>query len=99
MFTFTHKLKSKLDPFLTFLLSLFYVFADQLTFEGLWSPLTHPKDFPADAWSAHFSDIVGASHAPHFRFWKKDGMASEGVKQMAETGDSKDLESELKAEV
>ncbi|ODM96426.1 Spondin-1 [Orchesella cincta] len=70
----------------------------ELTFEGLWSALTHPKDFPADAWSAHFSDIIGASHSPTFRFWKKDGIASEGLKQFAESGDSKDLESELKAE-
>lgn len=61
--------------------------------------MTHPKDFPADAWSAHFSDIIGASHAPTFRFWKKDGLASDGLKQFAEVGDSKDLESELKAEV
>ncbi|CAL8134698.1 unnamed protein product [Orchesella dallaii] len=70
----------------------------ELTFEGLWSVLTHPKDYPGNAWSAHFSDIVGASHSPTFRFWKKDGIASEGLKQFAEFGDSKDLESELKAE-
>jgi hypothetical protein len=71
----------------------------QLTFEGLWSPLTHPKEFPADAWSAHFSDIVGASHSPTFKFWEQNEPASEGLRQLAEIGDSKDLERELKDEV
>jgi hypothetical protein len=61
--------------------------------------LTHPKDFPADAWSAHFSDIVGASHSQTFRFWQYNAPASEGLQQLAEVGDSKDLESELKEEV
>ncbi|XP_021954962.1 spondin-1 isoform X2 [Folsomia candida] len=70
----------------------------ELTFEGLWSPLTHPKEFPADAWSAHFSDIVGASHSPTFKFWQQNEPASEGLRQLAEAGDSKDLERELKDE-
>ncbi|CAG7726149.1 unnamed protein product [Allacma fusca] len=68
----------------------------ELTFEGLWSSLTHPKDFPADTLSAHFSDIIGASHSPNFRFWEYGGEATDGLKNIAETGDPKDLESELK---
>ena len=70
-----------------------------MTFEGLWSPLTHPKDFPANTLSAHFSDIIGASHSPNFRFWEYGGEASEGVKNIAEQGDSRVLESELKEKV
>ncbi|KAH7644159.1 spondin-1-like protein [Dermatophagoides farinae] len=70
----------------------------EVTFEGYWSKYTHPKDFPANAWQTHFSDIIGASHSSDFRIWEYGGYASEGVKQVAESGITKKLESELKAE-
>ncbi|KAE8749985.1 hypothetical protein FOCC_FOCC003109, partial [Frankliniella occidentalis] len=64
----------------------------EVTFEGLWSRHTHPKDFPAD------SDVIGASHDVEYRFWEYNGMASEGLKQVAERGTTRALETELKAE-
>ncbi|XP_054160513.1 spondin-1-like isoform X4 [Oppia nitens] len=70
----------------------------EVTFEGLWSKYTHPKDFPANFWLTHFSDIIGASHSADFRMWEYGGYASEGVRQVAELGVTKKLESELKAE-
>ncbi|KPM02896.1 f-spondin-like protein [Sarcoptes scabiei] len=70
----------------------------EVTFEGYWSKYTHPKDFPASVWQTHFSDIIGASHSGDFRIWQYGGYASEGVKQVAESGVTKKLESELKAE-
>ncbi|XP_071042320.1 spondin-1 isoform X3 [Parasteatoda tepidariorum] len=70
----------------------------ELTFEGLWSRHTHPKDFPTNEWLTHFSDIIGASHTGDFRMWEYGGVASEGVKEVAERGITKRLESELKTE-
>ena len=39
----------------------------EVTFEGLWSDKTHPKDFPSSRWLLHFSDIIGASHSADYR--------------------------------
>ena len=39
----------------------------EVTFEGLWSQETHPKDFPSSKWLLHFSDIIGASHSADYR--------------------------------
>lgn len=71
----------------------------EVTFEGLWSKFTHPKDFPTNEWLTHFSDIVGASHTSDFRLWEQGNYASEGVRQVAEWGATKKLESELNAEI
>lgn len=68
----------------------------ELVFEGLWSRYTHPDDFPENYLLAYFSDIIGASHSNEFRMWSPDTFASEGVKELAETGATKKLESELK---
>ncbi|XP_043209341.1 spondin-1-like [Amphibalanus amphitrite] len=68
----------------------------EVTFEGLWSRNTHPRDFPIDRTAAAFSDIIGASHSAGFRFWEYGGVATEGVRQVAEWGDTKKLENELK---
>lgn len=68
----------------------------ELVFEGLWSRFTHPDDFPDNYWSAYFSDIIGASHSNEFRMWNLDSYATEGVKELAESGSTKKLESELK---
>lgn len=68
----------------------------ELVFEGLWSRYTHPDDFPENYWLAHFSDIIGASHSNEFRMWNQNSLATEGVKELAETGSTKKLEAELK---
>lgn len=68
----------------------------ELVFEGLWSKYTHPDDFPENYWLAYFSDIIGASHSNDFQMWAKDSLASDGVKELAELGSTKKLESELK---
>ncbi|XP_047736020.1 spondin-1 [Hyalella azteca] len=68
----------------------------EVTFEGLWSRQTHPKDFPANEWLTHFSDIIGASHSDDYRVWEYGGYASDGLRQVAEWGSTRTLESELK---
>lgn len=68
----------------------------ELVFEGKWSRHTHPKDFPANNWKTYFSDIIGASHSIHYRFWEYGQMASEGLQEVAEHGSTRTLEAELK---
>lgn len=69
-----------------------------MIFEGLWSKYTHPKEFPQQDSLTHFSEVIGASHASTFRMWEYGGYASEGLRQVAEQGVTKKLESELKSE-
>ena len=71
----------------------------QVMFEGFWSRQTHPRDFPANEWLTHFSDIIGASHSADYRVWEYGGIASDGLRQVAEWGSTQALESELKSEV
>ncbi|XP_054267798.1 spondin-1-like isoform X2 [Macrosteles quadrilineatus] len=70
----------------------------EVTFEGLWSRHTHPKDFPSNSWLTRFSDVIGASHSSYYRFWEYGGIASEGLRQVAERGSTRMLESELKSQ-
>lgn len=67
-----------------------------MTMVGLWSNLTHPKDFPISLWLTHFSDLIGATHEPNFSFWGPDHIATDGFRQLAEWGSTSGLESELK---
>ncbi|XP_050307769.1 spondin-1 isoform X2 [Anthonomus grandis grandis] len=69
----------------------------EVTFEGLWSRNTHPKDFPANGRVTRFSDIIGASHTVNYSFWNYGDLSSEGLQQLAEYGNTRLLESELKA--
>ncbi|KAG6460168.1 hypothetical protein O3G_MSEX011822 [Manduca sexta] len=58
-----------------------------MVFEGLWSPQTHPKDFPTQAlWLTHFSDVIGATHPKNFSFWGEGQIASDGFRSLAEWG-------------
>ncbi|XP_025832905.1 spondin-1 isoform X2 [Agrilus planipennis] len=68
----------------------------EVTFEGLWSRNTHPKDFPEDKWSTKFSDVIGASHSVDYSFWNYGELANDGLRQLAENGNTRELEKELK---
>ncbi|GAU98091.1 hypothetical protein RvY_09282-2 [Ramazzottius varieornatus] len=68
----------------------------ELSFTGIWSPQTHPKDFPTTQWFTHFSDIIGATHTSNFKIYEIGGYASDGLKQLAEWGKTQELEKELK---
>ncbi|KAI4495497.1 hypothetical protein M0802_008711 [Mischocyttarus mexicanus] len=54
------------------------------------------EDFPSKGWLIRFSDVIGASHTVDYRFWRYNGYASIGLKQVAELGSTRQLESELK---
>ncbi|CAG9563203.1 unnamed protein product [Danaus chrysippus] len=67
-----------------------------MVFEGLWSPQTHPKDFPVQAlWLTHFSDVIGATHVKNFSFWGEGEIATDGFRSLAEWGSPGLLEREL----
>lgn len=66
-----------------------------MTFEGLWSSETHPKNFPATLQLTHFSDILGFTHSKNLTMWAEGQYASEGLRQLAEFGSGSILESEL----
>lgn len=70
----------------------------EVTFESLWSRHTHPKDFPTNGTPTRFSDVIGASHSADYQFWNYGNFASEGLRQVAERGATRMLESELKAQ-
>ena len=63
--------------------------------EGIWSNETHPKDFPEAVWLTHFSDLIGASHRKNFTLWARDQIATDGFRQLAESGSTSGLEGEL----
>jgi hypothetical protein len=66
-----------------------------MTFEGLWSKPTHPKEFPPNEWLTGFTDLIGASHSSNYRFWEYGNFASEGLSLVAELGATHVLESEI----
>lgn len=61
-------------------------------FTGTWTDTTHPVDYPVDA---HWSPLVGATHAPFDAFWYRKGMATPGIQEVAETGNPGPLVGEL----
>ncbi|KAL1462776.1 hypothetical protein WDU94_014584 [Cyamophila willieti] len=67
-------------------------------FEGLWRNETHPKDFPKSLWLTHFSDVVGGTHGRNFSFWGEGQIATPGLKQLAEWGATRIIDSELRSQ-
>jgi len=55
----------------------------RLVFDATWSAATHPGAYPANA---HFSGIVGGTHAAAADFWEPGAPASPGIQDMAELG-------------
>lgn len=67
----------------------------RVTFTSTWSAETHPHaSFPA---GAHFSPLIGATHNLSTTFWMSGTLASPGIEQMAETGGTTVLRSEIVA--
>jgi hypothetical protein len=68
----------------------------RLTFESTWSATTHPVDFPT---AAHFSALVGGTHDATASFWRDGGLATNGIRDMAERGRMSPLDDEINAAV
>ncbi|MEM8558470.1 MAG: spondin domain-containing protein [Bacteroidota bacterium] len=66
----------------------------EVTFVSTWSAATHPADFPSNA---HFSQLVGAAHAPDVALFEVGATATEGIRLMAEKGQNAVLQGEVEA--
>jgi spondin N len=65
-----------------------------VTFEATWDAATHPGDFPPNP---HFSGLIGGTHNASVSFWQPGGLASEGIRLMAERGRQSPLDLEVDA--
>jgi hypothetical protein len=68
----------------------------EVTFDATWSEKTHPDDFPPDP---HFSGLIGATHNEKIYFWRDGELASDGIKNMAETGGKNPLIKEIALQI
>uniref|UniRef100_A0AC34R1F0 Spondin-1 n=1 Tax=Panagrolaimus sp. JU765 TaxID=591449 RepID=A0AC34R1F0_9BILA len=57
---------------------------------------THPKDFPTLEHLTHFTDFLGASHSKNYTMWKFGGISTDGMKEIAEWGNTYKGEQEMK---
>ncbi|KAL4704596.1 hypothetical protein ACJJTC_017851 [Scirpophaga incertulas] len=71
----------------------------KVEFESMWSENFHLHELPPASArkDEQFSNFIGASHAASFKLWQEGKLASFGVKSIAESGSTIDLEKELKA--
>lgn len=67
-----------------------------VTFESTWSSASHPSDFPRNA---HYSPLIGVTHAAAARFWSPGAAASDGIEAMAERGATSPLDQEMQAAI
>ena len=70
--------------------------AYRIVFNATWSSSTHPTNFPG---GAHFSPLIGAVHNDSVSYWEVGEAASPGIEQMAETGGTNTLTSEIRATI
>jgi spondin N len=68
----------------------------RVTFDATWSAATHPTDIPG---TAHFSGLIGGTHGPAVSFWQDGGLATEGIRLMAERGRQSPLDLEVGAAI
>jgi len=69
-----------------------YIAQYKLTFHAEWSSQSHPVDYPS---GAHFSPLVGTTHNNAGSIWNDGGLSSSGMEQMAESGATSLLTSEI----
>lgn len=60
-----------------------------LTFQGLWTRKTHPKDWPVhNPGLLHWTNLIGASHMPSYRIYQFGEPASAGISAVCVYGDT-----------
>ncbi len=67
-----------------------------VTFTMHWNSTEFPTDYPSNA---HFSPLIGWSHTSTSKFFEVGSTASAGIEEMAETGATGTLKSELEAKI
>ncbi|THD26117.1 SPONdin extracellular matrix glycoprotein [Fasciola hepatica] len=67
-----------------------------LTFQGLWTRDTHPRDWPVhNPGLLHWTNLIGASHMPSYRIYQFGEPASAGVSAVCAYGDTTVLKQSL----
>jgi hypothetical protein len=64
--------------------------------QGAWTAKSHPYEYPSDA---HFSWMTGATHDEGYKLFEVDGMATPGLKALAEKGDLSPYDAEIRAAI
>jgi len=64
----------------------------RITLESVWSPETHPNQFPLNA---EVSPFLAVSHEDYIQIFDVDQLASPGIKALAETGSINPLDDEI----
>lgn len=64
-----------------------------VTFDGTWSPATHPLEYPQ---GAHFSGLVGATHNGQYAIFREGGTATPGLEALSERGAHSPLDDEIR---
>ena len=67
----------------------------KVTFTGLWTAADFPTGFPGSG--AHFTTLVGGTHNNQVIFWEPGQPATQGIENMAESGSTGALSSEVEA--
>lgn len=67
-----------------------------VTFESNWNTDSTPNGVVA---GAHFTTLIGAVHNSGVIFWREGGMATPGVEDVAELGDTRGFEQEIEKAV
>lgn len=85
--------------FILFILFPISIFAQDATYKiefiSNWSSTTHPTDYPST--SAHWSPLIGTTHTNAAQFLQFGLVASPGVEQVAETGVTSIITTEINA--
>ncbi len=68
----------------------------RMVFDATWTDRTHPLEAPPNP---HFSPLVGGTHSQAAVFWREDGLATEGIRRMAERGDVSPMDTEIRAAI
>jgi len=91
-------MKNHSFSFVLFILFSTSIFAQDATYKiefiSNWSSATHPIDFPS---TAHWSPLIGTTHTNAGQFLELGLLASPGVEQVAETGGTSIITSEINA--
>ena len=68
-----------------------------VTFSAIWTATSHGNSPPFPS-GAHFSRVAGTTHIGPLSLWRRGGIATQGIEDMAETGSVTALCAEVQAE-
>ena len=67
----------------------------KIVFTASWGPDYHQDPNTTFPSNPHFSGLIGASHNANTVIWEVGGLATDGIEDMAETGSTNQLRSEI----